>query len=192
LEYKIVLGSSSPWRAEMMREMGLDFEVMIPGVDEKSIRHPDPQKLVSALARFKARAIIPRLGPGIILITSDQVAVCNGRIREKPKNMEQGRRFLRTYRDYPMTCINAVYAYNTTTRRDRMVHSTATVWFKNLSETEIDHILRRTPALQCAGGCAAGHPTFKKYEDRVFGGKDDLYGLPQDLTRKMISQLSAC
>lgn len=40
---KIILGSQSQWRQQILKEMGYEFEVMSADIDEKAIRHKDPR-----------------------------------------------------------------------------------------------------------------------------------------------------
>ena len=183
---RIILGSTSPWRAEIMRTIVLDFEVMDPGVDEKSIRHPNPQVLTMKLAKAKSEALRPRITGDVLLITADKVIVCNGEVREKPRDVQEARRWLRSYRDHPVVCVNALVSYNTVTKRERMFMSEAKVWLKGLTDHGIDHLVANTEAMQCAGACAAGHRDWNPFISFIEGGVDGLYGLPRELTRTII------
>ncbi|KAK9228119.1 hypothetical protein WN944_021067 [Citrus x changshan-huyou] len=76
---KIILGSSSMARKEILAEMGYEFTVVTAEIDEKSIRKDKPEDLVMALAEAKAEAIrsrlqsAGRLNPTTLLITADTV-----------------------------------------------------------------------------------------------------------------------
>ena len=58
---KIILGSASPRRAQILKEMGYEFEVVKPDIDEKAVRDDDPQRLVLALANAKADAVLEQM-----------------------------------------------------------------------------------------------------------------------------------
>ncbi|NQS90060.1 Maf family protein, partial [Patescibacteria group bacterium] len=88
---KIILGSQSKGRKKMLEEMGVEFEIMPADIDEKAIRLKDPKELVLVIARAKADALKPRISEPAILITSDQVVVWQGKIREKPENGKEAR-----------------------------------------------------------------------------------------------------
>ncbi|KAK3146238.1 hypothetical protein QOZ80_3BG0263470 [Eleusine coracana subsp. coracana] len=101
--FKVILGSSSLARREILADMGYEFAVMTADIDEKAIRRETPEELVKALAEAKAEAIKQKLhgdcardrdGP-TILVTSDQVMVSKGMIRERPRNTEEAREFIR-------------------------------------------------------------------------------------------------
>jgi len=88
-----------------------------PDIDEKAIRHADPAQLVLALAEAKADALMPRLQneEACLVITSDQVIVYEGTIREKPKDEAEAREFLRSYAYHPAQAIVGVTVTNTKT-----------------------------------------------------------------------------
>ncbi|TVU45314.1 hypothetical protein EJB05_04798, partial [Eragrostis curvula] len=101
--FKVILGSSSPARCEILADMGYEFTVMSADIDEKAIRRDKPEELVKALAEAKAQAIkqklhgdcAPNRDETTLLITSDQVMVSKGVIRERPRSVEEAREFIR-------------------------------------------------------------------------------------------------
>ncbi|OVA18722.1 Maf-like protein [Macleaya cordata] len=102
--FKIILGSSSSSRRQILTEMGYEFTILTADIDEKDIRKEKPEELVMALAEAKADAIISRLqlsnfqekdAEPTLLITADTVVVYEGVIREKPSNKDEARRFIK-------------------------------------------------------------------------------------------------
>jgi len=63
---KIILGSKSKGRKQILQNLGYDFVVMDPNIDEKSIRDSDPKKLVTLLAKAKAAALLPVYPPFLV------------------------------------------------------------------------------------------------------------------------------
>uniref|UniRef100_A0A0D9VYF4 Maf-like protein n=1 Tax=Leersia perrieri TaxID=77586 RepID=A0A0D9VYF4_9ORYZ len=119
--FKIVLGSSSPARREILADMGYEFTVMSADIDERAIRREKPEDLVKALAEAKAEAIKLKLhGEDIshardqptILITSDQVMVSKGMIRERPKSQEEAEEFIKGYSGDKAYAVNYVLVTN--------------------------------------------------------------------------------
>src|SRR3989338_3371662 len=109
---KIILGSQSKGRKKILEEMGYDFEVIPPNIDEKSIRMDDPVKLAMALANAKADAVILQITNDSLLITSDTVVIWRGSIREKPENEKEAREFLTSYTLDPAETVTAVVVVN--------------------------------------------------------------------------------
>ncbi len=83
MAHPLVLASTSPYRAELLRRLGLPFEAVAPGVDESSQGGESPGARALRLAQAKAQAVAARY-PGSWVIGSDQVADLDGRILGKP------------------------------------------------------------------------------------------------------------
>ncbi len=80
LAMRVVLASSSPQRREILQKLGIDFEVMVPGVDE--LTWGDPEVEVVENARMKARAVEVR--PDVLVIACDTDVVLDGKALGKP------------------------------------------------------------------------------------------------------------
>ena len=80
---KIILASTSPYRKDLLKKLGLYFECAAPGIDESSRLNESPQALASRLAQEKAVAISKHRGEGLI-IGSDQVAAMGDTLIGKP------------------------------------------------------------------------------------------------------------
>ncbi|MFH1181320.1 MAG: Maf family nucleotide pyrophosphatase [bacterium] len=186
---KIILGSASKWRKQILERMGYEFEVIVADIDEKAIRFTDPEQLVLALANAKAAALLPKIKEEAILITSDQVDVCNGEIREKPKDAEQAREFLQSYNKYPAEAITAVVAINTASQKKREGVDIARVWFRPIPENKIDQLIADSLLFSCAGGFCVLHPLFKDCIEKIEGDIDSVAGLPKELTRRLLTEV---
>ncbi|HEY2055150.1 MAG TPA: nucleoside triphosphate pyrophosphatase [Solirubrobacterales bacterium] len=87
---RVVLASGSPQRREILTKLGLDFEVIVPGVEE--LDRGDPEFLVIENARRKARAI--ERPPGALVIACDTDVVLDGEVLGKPTDAIDARRYL--------------------------------------------------------------------------------------------------
>ena len=79
----LILGSTSPYRRELLARLRLAFECVRPEVDEHPLDGEAPAALASRLARAKAEAVAHRM-PGAWVIGSDQVAAAGARLLGKP------------------------------------------------------------------------------------------------------------
>lgn len=188
---KIILGSKSVWRKEILTQMGYKFTIMDPDIDEKSIRYKDPKKLVLSLAYAKASALLPRIKNSAILITSDQVVLCNNKILEKPRDKNEAKKFLRLYAKYPAKTVTAVVTTNTDTKKQYAGVDLATVWFSPIPEDIIKKIVTKETTLTCAGGFSIDSPLLKNYVLKIKGTKDSISGLPIKLTERLIMKTKA-
>ncbi len=84
---KIILASRSPRRKKLLRQIGLDFEIIASTIDESEVVDSNPQSLVKRLSYLKAKDVAKR-NPGII-IAADTVVSLKEEILEKPKNQRE-------------------------------------------------------------------------------------------------------
>jgi len=186
---KIILGSQSRQRQEVLTEAGYDFAVLTADIDERAIRHTDPKGLVMRLARAKAAAILPQITEPALLVTADQVAVCNGMILEKPRDEAEARKFINHYRDYPLDTVNSMLVTNTTTGKSAGGIDVSRIYFKPIPKAAIDEALQIGRIMHAAGAMLAQHPPFNQYVDRLEGTLDSVAGLPLKLLQRLINEV---
>ena len=187
---KIILGSQSIWRKKILEKMGYEFEVMVAGIDEKQIRFDDPVKLTLALAVAKADAILQNLKNEskneTILITSDQVVFCNGKILEKPENEEEARAFFDMYAKYPAETVTSVSVINTLSGKKVTGTDIAKIWLDPLPQDIIDKYIETNDPFLHAGGFDHEYPIVASYVNRIEGEPESISGLPVKLTDELI------
>jgi septum formation protein len=166
--------------------MGYAFAVMPAHIDERAIRSEDPGALTLALAHAKADALLPHIHEPALLITSDQVVVWQGKIREKPEHAEEARAFLRGYGEGPAETVTAVVVTNTATGVRQQGVDRATVWFRRIPEGVIDQVIAREEVFAHAGGFSITDPLLEAYIERVDGTAESVIGLPAALTRQLL------
>lgn len=175
----------------MLTEMGYEFEVMSAGIDEKAIRLSDPKQLTLALAHAKADALVQKIQEPALLITSDQVVVWNGQIREKPESPEEARQFLRGYAVHPAQTVTAVVVTNTQTKQQAEGVDVATVWMKPIPESLIEQFISEGTIFSYAGGFGIQDAGRCGLVDKIEGTVDSIIGLPKELTTRLIHQVSS-
>ena len=97
LTKKLTLASQSKTRAAVLEGAGLDFEVQVSGVDEdalKAAHHGAADALALALAAAKAQAVAAEG----LLIGADQILECDGKLYDKPRDMDEARHNLSLFR----------------------------------------------------------------------------------------------
>lgn len=103
----LVLASTSRYRAELLARLGLPFTTMAPEVDETPLPGENPADLARRLARAKAQAVAMH-HPGAVVIGSDQVAICRGRLMGKPGSASKALEQLQWQRGQQTEFISAV------------------------------------------------------------------------------------
>jgi len=92
---RLVLASASPRRADLLRSVGLVFEVTPADIDESVRQGEVPSEYVARLSREKTAAIVERVGGEAIVIAADTTVDVDGQILEKPVDADDARRILR-------------------------------------------------------------------------------------------------
>ena len=92
---KIILASGSPRRRELLRGLGLEFEIYKPEVDESRLDNERPEDLCKRLSRIKARAGSQKFHDSII-IAADTIVAIDGLILGKPSDRNEAFDMLRT------------------------------------------------------------------------------------------------
>lgn len=88
----LVLGSGSPRRRELLEQLGLVFEVVVPDVDESRLPEEPAQAYVERVARAKATAVA---AGDRVVIAADTTVVFEGKVLGKPGHPEEARAMLR-------------------------------------------------------------------------------------------------
>ena len=84
---KIILASGSPRRRELLKDLGIEFEIYRPDVDESRLENEKPEDLCLRLSRLKAMSGARKF-PGSIIIAADTIVVIDNRILGKPKDRD--------------------------------------------------------------------------------------------------------
>lgn len=147
---QIVLASTSKYRRELLARLGLPFEFASPDVNEIPLPRETPQDTARRLAEAKARAVAARF-PQAIVIGSDQVAVLEGTTLGKPGNHANAVRQLMTMRAKEVVFHTALCLCNAASGQAQTRVVPYYVRFRDYSDTQIEHYLRREQPYDCAG-----------------------------------------
>jgi septum formation protein len=187
---KIILGSQSKGRQYVLKQAGYDFEVMPADIDEKQIRSTNYEELPLLIAREKAKKLMESISEEVILITSDQIVVCDGELREKPENEEEAFRFLKSYGEFPARTIAGVVVTNTRTKKSAEGLDMTTTYFKPIPDEAIKQMIQEDLVMHGAGAFIFQDPLLQPYIDHYQGAIDSIIGLPLQLTERLIREVS--
>lgn len=147
---QLVLGSSSPFRAEILTKIGLPFVTSSPEIDESSLAGEQPKQLVQRLSEQKAYKIADSY-PNALIIGSDQVAVLDGEVLGKPGNHENAVKQLMAASGKTVLFMTGLALLNSHTKNIQSLVEPFEVKFKKLSLAQIDYYLHQEKPYQCAG-----------------------------------------
>lgn len=147
----LILASTSPYRRDLLRRFGLDFESANPRVDEQHHAGEAPARRAARLALAKANAIAAAR-PDAIVIGSDQVAAVGDTILDKPGSEASCIAQLERLAGRRAMFLTACAVVSTETGLLLQHVDDTAVWFRALSRTEIVRYVEREEPLDCAGG----------------------------------------
>lgn len=184
---KIVLASSSPRRADLLRQIGVDFEVAPSQIGERP--HPDeaPADYITRIARAKVIAVARTRESGLIL-GADTVVVLEGKLLGKPEDEADARRMLRQLSGRWHAVMTGVALYDVATRREVADYEKTLVKFAQLSDREIDWYVGTGEPMDKAGAYGI-QGLGALLVDEIAGNYHNVVGLPLPLVYRLTRQL---
>ena len=151
---RLILGSSSVYRKELLSRLGLPFEVMTPDIDETALPGETPSATALRLAQQKAAAIAAK-APGALIIGSDQVATLDGEQIGKPGNHANAMLQLQKMRGREVIFHTALCLFDgrsgISSPHIQLENIQTFVTFRDLPDAELDAYLRIEQPYDCAG-----------------------------------------
>ena len=185
---ELILASSSPRRAELLREAGYTFEVIVPdeSVESGLCSGESPPEMVARLARKKAENVAQRQTTGL-LVACDTVAEWAGQSLGKPVDEDHARRMLQTLRGRTHRVYSGLCVWNVPSGQPQVRVAKTVLKMESLSDKQIDAYL-------ATGGWEGKAGAFG-YQDRlgwveiVEGSESNVVGLPMELLGEMLASL---
>lgn len=147
---RVVLGSTSPYRRELLSRLRLPFDTARPEVDETPQTGESPAALAQRLALAKAHEVASRY-PDAVVIGSDQVADLDGEPLGKPGTHERAVLQLQRMRGRTVVFQTAVAVVCLATGFEAIELAPVRVVFRDLDDGEIERYLLAEQPYDCAG-----------------------------------------
>jgi len=174
---RLILASSSPRRAQILRDAGLVFSIISSAVDETPIPGEAPGELVLRLANAKAELVAARsVGPSIV-VAADTVVVLEGQILGKPRSTDDARHMLEKLSGRTHSVVTGVSLIRLPDVEQRAFVETTLVHFDRLSANEITRYLATDEPHDKAGAYAI-QGRAGRYIPRIEGCYYNVVGLP--------------
>jgi len=180
----ILLASSSPYRAELLRRLGLAFRQQAPQVDESRLPKEPPRDYVCRLARSKAATLA---ADGCLSIGSDQVAVLRDTILGKPGHRDAALEQLQALSGQRATFLTGVCVIGPH-GQVQLACVTTEVCFRTLERPQLETYLQREDALQCAAALRSEGLGITLVESIQGDDPSALIGLPLIQLTTMLQQ----
>jgi septum formation protein len=178
----VILASASPRRAELLRKVVRDFDVIPGHADETQPEHLSPSEACLLNAYHKARVIAKKF-PDSLIIAADTEVVLGRRVFGKPRNLKDAAKMLADLAGREHQVITGVCLIHLRHHRQRLFTSVTRVKFKSLRPDDIADYLAQIDPLDKAGAYAIqehGEMIVEKTE----GSYSNVVGLPMERLRK--------
>jgi septum formation protein len=148
-KYEIILASKSPRRQQLLNDLGLNFTVQSMDIPEVFPENLGMTEVPVYLAELKAEAFRPQLKDNQLLITADTIVWLDGHVLNKPADYNEGFRMLSDLSGKKHQVITGVCLLSA--RKKISFYALTDVWFKQLSDTEINYYLEHYKPYDKAG-----------------------------------------
>lgn len=175
-EYNIILASKSPRRQFLLQELGLNFEVRVKETDETFPKNLKGEQIAIHLCKKKALAFKNNIRKNDLLITADTIVWIHNKVLNKPTDYSEAVQMLKLLSGKMHKVYTAVAL--TTSKKQKVFCTETKVYFKKLSEKEIDFYIKNYRPYDKAGAYGAqewiGYVGIKK----IVGSYFNVMGLP--------------
>jgi septum formation protein len=190
---ELILASSSPRRQELLREIGIPFQVHAANINEDQIAGERPIKYALRLAREKAQAVAAQY-PQSYVLGADTIVVIDGDVLGKPKDHADAARMLRLLSGRAHEVTTAVSLITPSLIAQFTIApgtlaetraSTTKVYFREIAEAEIQQYVAGGEPMDKAGAYAIQGGA-SRWTDRIEGEFSNVVGLPLSLVTEML------
>jgi septum formation protein len=195
---ELILASSSPRRHELLREIGIPFQVHAANINEDQLAGEAPIAYALRLAREKAQAVATQY-PQSYVLGADTIVVLNGEVLGKPKDHADAARMLRLLSGHSHEVTTAVSLIAPSTISPNTIPSekvaqgtlaetrasTTKVFFREIAEPEIQQYVAGGEPMDKAGAYAIQGGA-SRWTDRIEGEFSNVVGLPLSLVTEML------
>jgi len=185
--HNIILASGSPRRQAFFKELNLDFTIQVKAVDETYPSNLKRSEITDYLSQLKA-SIFVDLDENDILITSDTIVWKDEKALGKPKDFGEAKEMLQNLSGQMHEVITSVCF--TSKEFQKTVNDVTKVWFKKLSDEEIDFYIENYKPFDKAGSYGIqewiGYIGIEKIEGCYF----NVMGLPTRLVYKTLTEIA--
>jgi nucleoside triphosphate pyrophosphatase len=184
-----ILASTSPRRAQILREANYDFQIVPPPIDEPNdmADHVPPHAQAEALSYFKARSVAKQGVDGLIL-GADTIAAQGHHIFGKPADVADARHTLESLMGTSHQVITGVTLFDTRSDVRLIAHETTTVTMRKLTNEELKDFLD-TGLWAGKAGAYGIQDANDPFVTDIDGSFTNVVGLPIDTVHRLMNEI---
>lgn len=184
----LILASASPRRVELLKQLGLEFEICPANLDESVDPSWSPEDIVKNLAKQKAEFVaaqVEKNGRNYILIAADTIVVLDGKVYGKPTSKQEAVSMLKELSGRCHQVYTGICLYSKSSNRYDLSHEVSSVVFRKLGDQEISAYVDTGEPMDKAGSYALqGTGCF--LIEKIDGCYSNVIGLSVPLLVKML------
>ncbi|BFI96427.1 MAG: nucleoside triphosphate pyrophosphatase [Rhodanobacter sp.] len=183
---RIVLASTSRYRAGLLRRLLTDFEQRAPGTDETALSGEAPHARAARLAIAKTMAVAGDISGDALVIGSDQVAELDGEMLDKPGSVANACAQLAASSGRTVHFHTALCLFDTRNGHRQLHVDRTWAHFRALDAAEIERYVAREQPLDCAGSFKCEGLGISLFERIESEDPSALVGLPLIALARML------
>ncbi len=184
---RIVLASASPRRREILEQVGLPFVVVPSCAEENVTGEISASLLVQSLSLLKAADVAKSQSENALVIGADTIVVLGGEILTKPKDADDAKAMLRRLSGQCHSVLTGLTVIRCSDGKSVSVTEETKVYFKTLSEKEIDSYVSTKEPLDKAGSYGI-QGLGGLFVEKIDGDYYNVVGLPLSRLGKLLSE----
>jgi septum formation protein len=183
----LILASASPRRAELLRQLKLDFEIAPGDAVEIFDDQLSPRELCQLNAHRKARAVAKKF-PDALVLGADTLVFLGRKIFGKPRDLAEAKRILTKLQGRTHQVVTGVCLMHLRAHRECIFAAGTDVTFHPLDEKQICDYLAKINPLDKAGAYAIQEHG-EKIVAEISGSYSNVVGLPLEKLREELAAL---
>lgn len=188
-QYRIILASQSPRRKQLLTSLKLNFETIVPDVEEDIKKGEKPIKFAKRVAKDKALKV-SKLVEKSIIISADTIVLLNSKILGKPGNPAEAFEMLSLLSNKTHKVITGICVINQLNNKILVDYEMTKVTFRKLKKQEIEEYIESGSPFDKAGSYGIQEDFGAVFVKKIDGCYFNVVGLPLYRTYKMLMKIT--
>jgi len=183
---RLILGSKSPRRSQLLKELDIPFVQKVADIDELFPDDMPVLEVAEYIAKSKAIALMDRIKGDDIIITADSVVICDGVIYGKPKNGKEAKEVIKILSDNVHQVVTGVCIRDA--KKESSFSEVSEVKLTSISSKEIDYYVKQYMPIDKAGAYGIQEWIGHAKIEWIKGTYTNIMGLPTRMVYEKLLQ----
>lgn len=183
---KIILASSSPRRADILKKHNIEFKIIPSPYVEDHSTTDFSYDFIENLAYNKAKAVVPLVNEQSLIVGADTIVVLDGKILGKPDGYDGAFEMLKNLSGKTHHVVTAIVVMDSDTQNYKKQSTTSEVTFENLTDEQIKYYIENFKPFDKAGSYGIQEMP-KGYIKSYTGDLENIIGISSKTLLEMIS-----